>query len=139
MSKSLPNLVLALAVVLLITAFVLQAPSASLAGNAFEATRPVTATTTASNAVTVSEQVMATSTGYTRVYASVCNPNANPVYLRMDADKAASASAATVVIAAAAGYNACYEITDRNLYQGAVQASSTNQTSTTLTIHDYWI
>lgn len=106
------------------------------------------ATTTASFAVTSSARVLATTTNpvgypgitsFTRVYATICNANANPVALLMDRDEQANLSTGkvTVWIAAAAGYNACYEITDRNLYQGSVQASSTNQTSTTITVADY--
>jgi hypothetical protein len=99
------------------------------------------ATTTGSVAVTSSTRVMATTTSpnghYQRVYATICNPNANPVYLALDADQAASLTNSTYVIAAAAGYNACYEITDVNGYNGSVTASSTNQTSTTILWSEY--
>jgi hypothetical protein len=102
------------------------------------------ATTTGSFAVTSSTRILATTTNargdgtsYTRVYATICNPNANPVYLALDGDQPASVANATYVIAAAAGYSACYEITDRNLYMGSVQASSTGQTSTTIFVSDY--
>ena len=43
----------------------------------------------------------------------------------------------TTWIAAAAGYNACYEVTDRNQYSGSITASSTNQTATAITVKDY--
>lgn len=59
----------------------------------------------------------------TRVYAEICNPNATLTYIRLDNDKMASPTSG-IPIAAAAGYDACYEITDRNLYQGSVTASS---------------
>lgn len=123
----------------------------------FESARPVhavgpmatsigVATTTAATAVTTSTRLLATTTNalgngtsYTRVYASICNPNANPVYLNLDGDKLANSSTGnvTTVIAAAAGYNACYEVTDRNQYSGSITASSTNQTSTTVLVKDY--
>lgn len=102
------------------------------------------ASTTAAIAVTTSQVVLATTTPnpinggrYTRVYASICNPNANPVVLSLNSGTPASLSNATYIIAAAAGYSACYEITDRNMEQGAITASSTNQTSTTITVSDY--
>lgn len=86
-----------------------------------------------------STRVLATSTNpidpansYTRVWATFCNPSATLVSLNLNADKPVTASSTTVVIGAAAGYNACFEITDRNLYQGSVQASSTAIASVTL-------
>lgn len=91
-----------------------------------------TATTTANIGVAGSTRILATSTNpsdptnsYNRVYASICNPSANLVYLRLDGDKRAASTTATTIIGAAAGYNVCYEITDKNMYNGSVQASST--------------
>jgi hypothetical protein len=99
------------------------------------------ATTTGSIAVTTSTRVMATTTSpnglYQRIYATICNPNANPVHLSLNNDKPANLSNTTFVIAAAAGYNACYEITDVNGYNGSITASSTNQTATTITWSEY--
>lgn len=100
------------------------------------------ATTSAAFSVTTSTRILATTTSvsapsYTRVYATICNPNSNPVVLNMNSDRPASLSSMTYVIAAAAGYSACYEITDRNMYQGSIQASSTNQTATTISVSDY--
>lgn len=68
-----------------------------------------------------------------RVWASICNPSATIVALNMNADKPVTASSTTVFIGAAAGYSVCYEITDRNLYQGSVQASSTAGTVSVFT------
>lgn len=106
-----------------------------------------TATTSAAFSVTTSTRILATTTNplgtpgvtsFTRVYASICNMNANPVVLNLDIDKIAKSSGGmTAVIAAAAGYNTCYEITDRNLYSGSVTASSTNETSTSITVKEY--
>lgn len=102
------------------------------------------ATTSTSIAVTTSSRVLATTTNalgdgtsYTRIYATICNPNANPVYISLNGDKPASNTSSTYVIAAAAGYNVCYEINDRNPYNGSVTASSTNQTSTTISVSQY--
>lgn len=104
------------------------------------------ATTSSAITVTSSTRVLSTTTSptdptnsFTRVYASICNPSATLVYLNVNRDQPASVPAGhvTAVIAAAAGYNACFEITDRNLYQGSVQASSTNQTSATVYVSDY--
>lgn len=103
-----------------------------------------TATTTGSVAVTSSVRLLATTTNplnpsasYTRIYATICNANSNPVYISLNGDKGASLTNATAVIAAAAGYDACFEVTDRNPYTGSITASSTNQTSTTVTYSDY--
>lgn len=120
-----------------------QTTSVASATGPFYTNLAVNATTTQSFSVTSSTRILATSTSgigqsYTRVYASICNPNANPVYLNMNADQVASSSAGyTTVIAAAAGYNACYEITDRNTYNGSVQASSTNQTATVISVQQF--
>lgn len=91
-----------------------------------------TATTSTAVSVTASTRVLATTTNsaglgasYTRTYATICNPSSTVVYLNMNADKLATVTSSVAQIAAAAGYNSCYEITDRNLYQGSVQASST--------------
>src|SRR3990167_6583790 len=126
----------ALAILALLSSFMFY-PSQETSAATFNATILNAATTTAAVTVTSSTQVLATSTkdvygvitGFTRVYATICNPSTTLVYVNMNADKPASATKAAVFIAAAAGYNACFEITDRNLYQGGVQASSTNQTS----------
>lgn len=131
----------------------------ALLGFAFIATRDVqtasgasitqflnlgSATTSAAFAVTTSTRVAATTTSttgtsYQRVYAVICNGNANPVAINMNSDVRTNSStgAMTTWIAAAAGYNACFEITDRNGYNGSITASSTNQTSTTITVQEY--
>lgn len=106
-----------------------------------------TATTTGSVSVTSSTRVLASTTNvlaapgigsFNRAYATICNPNANPVYINLDGDKPASKSAATYVIAAAAGYNACFELTDVQLdYNGSITASSTAETATVITYKDY--
>lgn len=102
------------------------------------------ATTSTAVAVTSSTRVLATTTNalgngtsYTRMYATVCNTSSNPVYLRLDGDKRASSASATAVIAAAAGYDVCYQIRDYNQYSGSIQASSTNETSTSVLVTDY--
>lgn len=102
------------------------------------------ATTSAAFSVTTSTRVLGTTTntggtGYTRAYAVICNPNSNPVYINIDADKAANAAGSfTYVIAAAAGYNACYELTGNQMKNsGSITASSTNQTATTISVKEY--
>lgn len=110
--------------------------------NPYTATVIGTATTSAAVTVTSSTRLLATTTSvkgisYTRVYATICNPSTTLVYVNMNNDKPANTSSANVVIAAAAGYNACFEITDRNLYSGSIQASSTNQTSTSVIVSEY--
>lgn len=86
------------------------------------------ATSTATASITTSTRLLATTTGdggYNRIFATICNPNATPVAISLNADAPATYANATVFIAAAAGYNACYEINDRNPYSGSVTASST--------------
>lgn len=102
------------------------------------------ATTTTAVSITTSARIMATTTntvgtGFNRVYAVVCNPNANPVWLNLDGDKLANSLTGnvTTVIAAAAGYDACFEIDDSNAYHGSITASSTNQTATVITVKEY--
>lgn len=101
----------------------------ALAGS-FNATVIGAATTTTAVSVTASTRVLATTTSltgtsYTRVYATICNPSSTIVSLGLNQDKALSATSATAFIGAAGGYEVCYEITDRNMYQGSIQASST--------------
>lgn len=124
--------------------FVSQAEPRVAYGNAATATAIGAASTTASVAVTTSTRVLATTTSltgtsYTRVYATICNPNANPVAILLNNDKAANVTTgqATAIIAAAAGYNVCYEITERNQYNGSVTASSTSQASTRVFVSQY--
>ena len=102
------------------------------------------ATTSASVSVTTSTRLMASTSNpldpanqWTRIYSTICNPNANPVYIALDADQPATLGNSTYVIAAAAGYNACYEINDQNPYNGSVTASSTNQTATVINYMQY--
>lgn len=102
------------------------------------------ATTSTSVAVTVSARLIATTTNpldpsnsYNRIYATFCNTSSNPVYISFNGDKPATRSNAQVVIAAAAGYNACFALDDTNAYNGSVTASSTNETSTTIQVSQY--
>lgn len=133
---------LSLAVVGVVT--LKSSPKGQLLGGAYTQTNLGSATSSAAFAITASARIIATSTSltgtsYTRVFASICNPNANPVVINMNSDKAADRNSGqvTTVIAAAAGYNACYEITDRNASSGSVTASSTNETSTTITVQQF--
>lgn len=140
---------LAIAAASIALAFVLVADRPTPAfGMSPSATVIGSATTTAATSITTSARIMATTTNptgnpgttsFTRVYAVICNPNTNPVWLNLDNDKAANLTSGnvTTVIAAAAGYDACFEITDRNLYQGSVTASSTAETATTITVKQY--
>lgn len=103
-----------------------------------------TATTSAATAITTSARIMATTTSitgtsYTRVYARICNANANPVAINLNSDVPANllTGQVTAWIAAAAGYDACYTIDSDNGYNGSVTASSTAQTSTTITVQQY--
>lgn len=107
---------------------------------------PTLGTATTSTAVTVTSSTrllatttnaLGTGTSYTRLYATICNPSTTLVYVSLNGDKPASLTSANTVIAASAGYDACFEITDRNPYNGSITASSTNQTSTSILVTDY--
>lgn len=121
-------------------------PAKSVQGAVADATNIGVATTSAPVTVTTSTRLLATTTNalgngtsYTRVYATICNPSATLVYVNLNADRPASGPLGRYsnVIGAAAGYSACMEITDRNLTQGSIQASSTNETSTVITVQEY--
>lgn len=143
-----PGLILGIPILAIAVLVLLDNSSQALAGQFPSDPILSAATTSKSQAITSSARILATTsnptgvpgvTSFSRSYTSICNPNANPVYLNMNEDKPANASTggATTVIAAAAGYNACFEITDRNKYNGSITASSTNQTSTTILVTDY--
>lgn len=121
----------AIAALALLSSFLFY-PHQEAHANIYTATAISTATTSTAVSVTASTRVLATTTNangngasYSRVYATICNPSSTVVYLNLNADKPVTATAATAMIAAAAGYNVCYEITDRNEYSGSIQASST--------------
>lgn len=139
---------IALVAIVLLVCLELRGSSPADASPSFFSNILTTATTSTSFSVTTSTRILSTTTnplgtpGVTsnvRVFASICTNSSNPVALNFDQDKAANivAGRVTVLIAAAAGYSSCYEITDRNLYQGSVQASSTNQTTTPVFVSEY--
>lgn len=147
MKLSLSNIavLVAGAATILFMAYVFEGARPALA-SPYTANTIATATTTNSSAITTSARILATTTNplgtpgttsFIRVYATICNPNANPVYLALRGDQAATTTNATYIIAAAAGYSACYEITDRNQYSGSITASSTNETSTRIFYTEY--
>lgn len=142
MSKS--TLTVSLGTIFVVALVALTMLAGSRAEAVVQASSLQAATTSAAVSVTTSTRIMATTSNpldpansFTRVYATVCNPNANPVVINMDFDKPASLSQATYIIAAAAGYNACFEIGGDNGYDGSITASSTNQTATTITVKQY--
>ena len=122
MNKTLPvlGILIALIGVYLIASLKTDAPS--LGGNAYQATRFDTASTTNIVSVTASTRILATTTtGKTRVYARICNDSATKIVLNLNADAPVVANTSGFPLAA----NTCYDINDQNLYQGAIQASST--------------
>lgn len=130
-----PLALLAFAAMFFVYSYTSHAPVAS--ATTYQDVTFSRATTTASVTASTSVRVLATSTPYRRTYATICNASSTPVYLLMNAGAPASLSAYTAVIAAAAGYNACYEIDSDNLYQGSVTASSTAETALPITVTDY--
>lgn len=148
MKITIPTIIASIVFGIIMVAFAIISPVRLVSASPITATTIGTATTTAAVAVTSSTRILATTTNplaqpgvgsFTRVYATICNPSSTLVYLNLDGDKLTSAPLGkfSTVIAAAAGYNACFEITDRNLTQGSITASSTNQTSVNITVQDY--
>lgn len=141
------NQVLIGSVLILAVAFgmiALFSPRQDAHANIYTATNIQAATSSAAVAVTAGTRVLATTTSivggasYTRVYARICNPTPIPVYLNMNNDKVANASSsALAIIGVAAGLQACFEISENNLYQGSVQASSTNAQSVSVLVSEY--
>lgn len=122
-------------------------PKATAAGP-FYTNLPLTATSSAVVNVTTSTRIAATTSSptdsvnsFTRVYTTICTATNTPVAIFMNADQQANGSTGKVTawIAAAAGYNACYEMTDRNVYLGSITASTTNQASAQVTVDQYVI
>lgn len=135
------------AIMFLATVLLLK-PFSKVEGSSFPTAPAMSvATTSTSISVTTSTRVLASTTNplaapgvgsFTRAYAVICNAGTNPVYLNLDGDKLAGIGEVTTIIAAAAGYNACFELTDaRMIYNGSIQASSTNETATVISVKDY--
>lgn len=113
--------------------------------NVFTANVLSVATTSAAFSITTSARILSTTTNalgtgtsYTRMYAAICTPSTVPVAINLDADKAANGSTGQVTawIAAAAGYQNCYYISDINQYSGSVTASSTGAAAQ-VTVKEY--
>lgn len=104
-----------------------------LSGNAYQATMFSAASTTGVSTITSSTRILATTTSETtRVYAHICNDSSTKIYLNMNADKKASLTDGFPLAA-----NTCFDINDQNLYQGSIQASSTNETSVSVSATSY--
>lgn len=137
------TLLASLIAILVVSALLVLSQPQDAKANVFTANVISVATTSASFSVTTSARILATTTntigtGYTRVYANICTISATPVALNLDADKAANGSVGqvTAYIAAAAGYQNCYTITDFNEYSGSVTASSTTA-AVAVTVKEY--
>lgn len=99
----------------------------ALGNNAFQSTQfNFTSNNNAGLVNGVSTQILATTTtGSTRVYARFCNASSGTIYLNMDQDKPVSTITGIVLDGFPVFASTCYDITGVNLYQGAIQASST--------------
>lgn len=105
----------------------------ALGDNAFQSTMPSNATSTARVAVSTNTRILATTTtGLRRVYTRICNTSSTVVYLNMNNDKKASLTAGFPLFG-----TSCFDINSQNLYQGAITASSTNQTSVNLHVNSW--
>ncbi len=148
MKLSLSQFFLLGAAILLVSTFVLmQSKAPEVHASVYDAASISVATTSASVAVagTGSTQILASSsnplgvqgtTSFTRVYATICNNSVNPVFISINGDKPTATNVGTAVIAAAAGYDSCFEVTERNLTQGSIRASST-VASQSVSVTDY--
>ena len=113
--------------------FVYQPVKPILGGSAYTSSVFDKASTSVRTAVTTGARILGSSTPpYQRAYTIICNDSAQVVYLNMNGDKPFVSSTGVRVAA-----GACYEISQDNLYTGAIWASSTNQTSSFLNIVDY--
>ena len=106
-------------------------------GSAFDAATFQSAATSGPMTVLADVQLLATSSSRTNVI--ICNDSAQVVYLNLNQDIAVDlngvpTSTASVRLNANGG---CYEIDELNLYQGAIRASSTNETASLLFISEY--
>ena len=100
-------------------------------GSAFDAATFQSAATSGPMLITVDEQILATSSE--RTYAIICNDSTTVVYLSIDQDAEASHDSGIRLNA----NGGCYEIDELNLYQGAVRASTTNETESLLLVNEY--
>jgi len=87
--------------------------------------------TTKSVTATSSVEVLAGSTS--RKYAIICNDSSNVVYINLNGSEPATSDVGLRLNA----NGGCYEINEDNLYIGAIQASSTNETSSKLIISEF--
>ena len=103
-------------------------------GGASNATTFQSAATSGVMTIGIDEQILATSSA--RTYAIICNDSAQVVYLGLDQDIALleDGSNQSERLNANGG---CFEINENNLYQGAIRASSTNETESRLIISEY--
>ncbi len=103
-------------------------------GSASNATTFQSAATSGVITIGIDEQILATSSA--RTYAIVCNDSSQVVYLGLDQDIALleDGSNQSERLNANGG---CFEINEINLYQGAIRASSTNETESRLIISEY--
>lgn len=104
--------------------------------NAFDSTVWTQSTThTAGLIGGTSSQLLATTTdGFKRIYARICNDSSSKIYITMNLDKPVTVAGGVITSGLPIAANSCFDITDQNLYQGAVQASSTVSSSAISTI-----
>lgn len=117
------NIIIGIAVAIILVGYTFYPDKGVVGTQVFNAHNFTTTATSGPMTVLSNDQLLATSSS--RTYASICNTTATQVYLNLDQDIGASVNATTVIIAGAAGYNACYVINGDNLYTGAINASST--------------
>lgn len=103
-------------------------------GSAFDAATFKSAATSGAMTIGIDEQILASSTA--RTNAIVCNDSAQVVYLGLDQDNLLLEDGSNQSLRLNAN-GGCFEINENNLYQGAIRASSTNETESRLIISEY--
>src|SRR5579883_2426052 len=95
-------LLMVIPAILLLVAIVIQILTPKAGATGFQVTTISAATTSTAYTITTSRRILATSTNpldgansHMRTYATICNPNANLVYLNLNDDIAAGTSTAT--------------------------------------------
>ncbi len=107
--------------------------SESIGGDIWTSSQFSVASTSKVVAVTSDIMLVGSSTSaYQRAYTSICNDSSQVVYLGLNGDKQVTQSNGIRLNA-----GNCYEITDQNLYTGAIRATSTNETSSNVIINDF--
>lgn len=116
----------------IILGIVINRNTSSFGADVFQSSVIVAPTVNAPVTVTSSTRILATTTASTRAWAKICNDSSNKVYINMDKDKAASLSVGFPLAA-----NTCFDLNSENVYNGSITASSTNESSSSISVTSF--